>query len=278
MSRLYDSLCEKLNGHRYGDYFSSLCPFHDDHNPSFFVHQDRFHCASCGKSGTLEYLNKYLNGRTIKITPNSSVVLPSWRRWEQEYGCLEEIAYHAHGAIKRFPEWMWYFKDRKIDQFFEQGLFGYLDGWALFPVLNPRHKVENIVVRHTKKSGTRYAIKKLEEQKQLLYCPNWSRVQNSDYVYVCYGIVDAWAFEAIEKPCVTGITGKSLNADLLRPLKKDSYLIVPDEWEERDAMYLANSLGWRGKKINVWYPEGTKDPDEIRVKFGNNILMQAIGA
>jgi hypothetical protein len=277
---LYDQLQEKLNGHLYSGYFSACCPFpHNgrlEEHPSMFVYEDgKFFCSSCRKSGTHSYLNKYLGGRDVFVRKAQNIVLPQWRKWEEQYGDLDGIAKHAHLSLKHYPQWQFYFKQRKIEQFIEQGYFGYISGWALFPVFDQEHKIQNIVVRSTKQNGTRYAIKPLEEKKPLLYVPNWKRVWESDAVYVVYGIIDSISLELIGLPVVTGITGKSLSAELLKPLGK-RFVIVPDEYEEKEARLLANSLGWRCKVKQILYPEGTKDCDDVRRKFGNEYLLGAL--
>lgn len=273
---LYEKLQDQLNGHSYNGYFTCNCVFHSDHSPSLFVYEDgKYRCASCGAHGTHAYLDKYLGGHGVKSAPAQKVVLPRWSSWEARYGDLTGIATHAHNACKKFPQYMWYFKKRKIEQFFEQGYFGFIDNWALFPVFNPEHKIENIVVRHTKNVGTRYVIKKVDEQKPLLYVPSWERVMMAEVVYVVYGVVDAWAFESIELPVVTGITGKSLSAEVLKPLGKE-FVIVPDEYETQEAHRLANSLGWRATVKKIKFPEGTKDPDGLRSKFSNEYLIGAL--
>lgn len=275
--RLYDQLQEKLDGHIYNGYFTCLCQFHDDRKPSMFVYEDGWYsCKSCGAKGTLEKLNRHLGGISVNKEPHSNtVLLPKWKRWEENWGDLTGIAKHAHLSLKRYPDWNFYFKQRKIESFVEPGLLGYLDGWATFPVFDQEHKIQNIVVRHTKNSGTRYAIKAMDDKKPLLYVPNWGRVMASEIVYVVYGIIDAISLELIGLPVVTGITGKSLSAELLKPLGK-RFIIVPDEGEERDAHLLANDLGWRGKVKQLPFPDGTKDPDDIRRKFGNEYLLGAL--
>ena len=273
---LYEQLQEKLQGQQYSNYFTACCPFHNESHPSFFVYEDGFHCKSCNKHGSLEYLSKFLGLHGVKSAKKQNVVLPQWRRWEEQWGSLEEIARHANNSLKRFPQWGFYFRERKIEQFVKQCLLGYIDQWVTFPVFSPEGKIENIVVRHTKNKA-RYAIKKIDEAKPLLYCPNWSRAVSSDTVYVPFGIIDTFAFESIGLASVTGITGKSLSAELLKSLGKN-IILVPDEWEEKEAHILANKLGFRGKVKRIAYPEGTKDNDDIRRKFGNEYFAQLIGA
>lgn len=273
---LYDQLQERLDGHIYNNYFAARCVFHDDSNPSMFVYEDGyFTCKSCGAKGSLAKLNKHLGGKSVNTKSHSNTVLPRWRKWEESFGDITGIAKHAHLSLKRYPQWMFYFKQRKIEQFVEQGFLGFIDGWATFPVFDQSHKVQNIVVRHTKNTGTRYAIKPVEDKHPLLYVPNWGRVVASEIIYVVYGIIDAISLELIGLPVVTGITGKSLSAELLKPLGK-RFVIVPDEYEEKDARLLANSLGWRAKVKCLHYEDGVKDPDGIRTHFGNEYLLGAL--
>lgn len=273
---LYTSLQERLNGHIYNGYFACLCPFHDDHSPSFFVREDgSWYCKSnsCHSHGkTLEQLERKLGGHDVKVQKGKSQVLPRWREWENKYGDLEGIADFAHRHAEH-----WYFKERKIDEFFELGYFGSLDNWVLFPVFDIKHKIQNIVVRHTKKKDVRYAIKHTEENKPLLYCPNWRRVQESDTIFIPFGIIDSWAFEACNLASVTGITGKSLSAELLAPLNRE-IVFIPDYGEEKEAHQLANRLGWKAHVKRLKYEDNEKDPDQVRRFHGNEYLLSLIGA
>jgi DNA primase len=279
MSSLYEKLLEKLGGRQYNGYFSCCCPFHPDHSPSFFVYEDggwfckSNSCHARGKS--LEELDRRLGGRSVKVSHSKPQVLPKWREWEQKWGDLAGIAKHAHETCINRPNEMWYLKDRKIDQFFELGCFGMIDFWCLFPVFDAQHKIVNIVVRHTKRHDVRYAIKHIEDSKPLLYCPNWDRVKNSEVVYVPFGIIDSWSFEAIGLASVTGITGKSLSPELLQTLGKQ-IILVPDEGEEREAHQIANKLGWRASVKILKYDDGCKDPDSVRITMGNEYLLQAV--
>jgi hypothetical protein len=52
----------KVKDHGY--YFSALCPFHSERNPSFMINKEKgfFKCFSCGKKGSYDYLRKFLLG------------------------------------------------------------------------------------------------------------------------------------------------------------------------------------------------------------------------
>ncbi len=280
----YEDLQEQLDEvHVYDEYFMCLCPKHDDHRPSMMVsntHQ-RFFCmsASCGFNGTLEYLQHYLTGKpyTPKLHVKIPVVLPQWRSWIERFGDEAGIAAAAHGLLMRNKELQAFFQKRQIGAFMEDGMFGWLEGWHLFPVFNQEHQVIDIVCRGTKGS-TKYVLLKKPEERTTppLYVPNWERVLVSDVCYVVYGIIDSWALESLGLPVVTGTTGKSLHAELLRPLKKD-WIIVPDFKEDKDAWRLKVELGYPSEVKLLRYPFGTKDPDEIRTKVGSDALFNLLG-
>ena len=280
---LYDSLLERLDGRPYSNYFACLCPFHNDTSPSFFVYEDdgRFFCRSCRKSGTIKYLDNFL-GSTFKLTRSQvgkPQVLPKWRKWEQEHGSLEGIANHAHKMLLKFPQFQSYFKNRKIHEYITKGWCGYLDGYAIFPVLSGSGQIVDLVTRSVRsRSSGRYTVAPfVGNGNHPLYCPNWENVKKSEVVYVVFGIIDAISLELLGLPVVTGITGKSLSPDLLKPLGK-KFIIIPDDGEEREAYLLANKLGWRARVKALHWDDGCKDVDDERVKFGNQHLLQLIGA
>lgn len=280
---LYDLLLERLEGIPYNGYFMADCPFHDwqSHTQSLMVHEDAYKCLSCGAYGNLKkLLDKTSRGIfRPQREKRASNILPRWSKWERNYGDLDGIVEHAHLSLKRFPQFQAYFKKRKIDQFIEQGKFGYLDGWALFPVFAKDGKIIDIVVRATVGKGlTRYVLHPdTNRQSPYLYVPNWYRVNSLEFVYVVFGIVDAWAMEDLGLACVTGTSGKSLNYELLKDLDKQ-FVIVPDKHEEKEAYNLANKLGWRGDVRLISYPSDAKDPDSVRTKYGNEALIRLIGA
>ena len=279
---LYETLLERLDGRQYSNYFSCSCPFDTHQSPALLVYEDGYFCLSCGAKGSLEYLNKKIGTNfhsPLTQSHSHTNVLPRFRQWEQEHGDLEGIATYAHKSLKAFPQFQSYFKMRKIDDYIDAGRFGYILGWLLLPVLSVHGKVLDIVVRSGKsKSANRYTLLSGDgNSSHHLYSPNWKLVERSETIYVCFGIIDSWSFEAIGLPCVTGITGKSLSAETLKPLGK-KYIIVPDDGEEREAHMLANKLGWRARTLILNYPDDTKDCDNIRIQFGNEYLKNLIGA
>jgi len=283
MSTLQRSLFDRLDSSHWISnerYFSAYCPFESHEKPALLVYSDGFLCMSCGKSGDLNYLEKYINIGIIstKSKSSSNKILPRWKKWGERYGTIPEIAERAHMSALT-NNLMGYFKARKIDKFFKAGMFGVLDGWYTFPVFNQDHKIIDLVVRAgkgKKDAGAKYVISPQEQGTiRPLYVPNWERVIKADTIYVVYGIITAWALEAVNLPVVTGITGKSLSGDLLQDFQKN-IIVIPDYNEEKEGAKLVNSLGWRGKLKLLDYPIDCTDADDIRRFHGETKLMEYI--
>lgn len=275
---LYETLLDKLSGKEYYDYFAAMCPWDTHKTPALLVYPDGCWCLSCHHGWTLEQLAKKVGtGPTSLTQSHKSQVLPRWRDWEKAYGNLEGIAEHAHKNLLRYPKK--YFKERQLHEYIHQGHFGYLDGWAVFPVYDSQHILVDIVVRAVAHKGdSRYVIHPIASgDSRCLYSPNWERVISSRVCYVVFGLIDTWAFESISLPVVTGITGKAVPVDRLRELHK-RLIIVPDLDEEEDAHKIANEFGMGARVKILRYEEDTKDPDEIRIKYGNEHLLNLIGA
>lgn len=279
---LYDSLLIRMDGRAYSNYFACFCPYDEHKAPAMLVHDDGlFVCLSCGKKGTHAQLDKKIGSHYIPSQRIDTVsrVLPSWRKWEHAYGDLKGIVDEAHRQLNRHPQFQLYLKKRKIDDYIDEGCLGFLDRWITFPVFDINRQVVDIVVRTTSnKPETRYVVAPADPGNlRPLYCPCWEKVKEASTVYVVYGLIDAISLHLAGLPCVTGITGKSLPAELLKPLNK-KFVIVPDEGEESEAHRLANAVGWKARVKKLSYPEGTKDPDGIRRLFGNQSLLQLLGA
>src|SRR5688572_23834360 len=221
MPNLFDTLLERMEGRKYNDYFSAFCPFDTHKSPALLVYEDGFVCLSCGKKGSLKYLNTFTGSHFIPQRNDTvSRVLPRWRNWEQRYGDLEGIVDAAHRTLKKYPKFQTYFKERKIYEYVDEGTLGYLDGWNCFPVYSADGNLVDVVVRSTKNTSIRYVVSPNDSGVRHLYIPSHKKVQESKVVYVVYGIIDAISLHLAGLPSVTGVTGKSLKAEQLLPLGK----------------------------------------------------------
>lgn len=279
MPLLFDSLLDRMEGRKYSNYFSTFCPFEEHKSPAFLVYEDGYVCLSCRKSGSLQQLDKKLGSRfrPTQVIDSVSIILPKWRKWEEKHGDLAGIVYAAHKTLKAHGMFQSYFKRRKIYEYVDEGILGHIDGWVTFPVFSESNEIIDVVVRSVSgHDGARYVVHpSVSDSLRPLYVPSWNRLKQSETVYVVYGIVDAISLHLAGLPVVTGVTGKSLHPELLLPLRK-RFLIVPDMDEEQDAHKLANNLGWRARVKQINFPEGCKDPDDIRRMYGNEALIGAL--
>jgi hypothetical protein len=260
---LQEQIAEKLNGNKIGHYYACWCPIERHRKPALLVYPDYAVCKSCGWQGNLKKLNDTLvhSNYSSKKAPEVSLVLPRWKKWIQKYGDLSGIAKIAHKMLSIDNK---YLKKRKIEQFYEQGYFGILDGWFVIPVFDQQRVIVDLVVRALRQNAKYVITPKSKEDLRSLYCPNWDRVISSQFVYIPFGIFDAWAFEAISLPAVTSITGKEINPRMLDSLKNKYKIIVPD-YNEWDAAYkLQYALGNLTSVLRIPYPYGLKDCDDLR--------------
>jgi hypothetical protein len=279
----YDALMERMNGHPYANYFVTWCPFDSHQKPALLVFNDGLaKCLSCDKVWSHAQVAKQIGSRLYSPPSNTrSLVLPSWKKWEREYEDLEGITNAAHRMLTRNRNYQTYLKRRKIYEFTEDGILGYLDGWITFPILDNQSKIIDIVVRSIQRDADiRYVVHpSSSDVMRPIYVPAWERVNKSETVYIVYGIIDAISLHLAGLPVLTGITGKSLSHEILKPLHK-KFIVLPDAGEEEEAHRLANKLGWRCKVKKIDYyrfeDEKIKDPDSIRRAYGNDALLQAL--
>lgn len=275
-----EDLAEKLNRvswHR--NYISACCPYHDDSHASLLVYDDGyFKCLACGVYGNHQKLERKLSGKSIQSKPAEKQPAPSWLSWENKYGSMENAAIEAYNNAKAFPALLSYLKQRKLDNFIRQGKFGWLDGWLSFPVFDQDNDFVDWVIRsHPKKqTDIKYAIRPRKNfNDNHLYCPSWDFLSKFQEIFFPFGILDAWSIYACDLPAVTGITGQLVEPKLLDDIRKIIY-IIPDVGELAGAMRLQEQLDWRGRVLQLDYPDGCKDSNDILRLHGVNTLKGII--
>jgi DNA primase len=262
--------------HKYGGYGMSLCPFHDDHSPSCCVGATGFKCLSCGEHGSLEKLYQKVSGRVIKHERvyNQSAFI--WKKWEEQFGSIQNVAKVAHKELTQCLNLGSYLEKRGIAGEIKNGMLGFLDGWYTFPIKNEYGEIDGIVARASPSIQTkniRYTVSKNCPTK--LYVPNFRRVLSSEEIFVCYGTLDSWSLHLAGYASVTGISGQELNYKNLDRFRKRMW-IIPDKGEERNAMELQTHLGWRMNCLRLEWPENCKDVNDIHTKFGLEKVQELI--
>jgi hypothetical protein len=95
----------------------------------------------------------------------------------------------------------------------------------------------------------------------MLYVPDWNSLYKS-YLGITFGMFDAITLCLAGFPAVTSTSGKdSFDPDWLDWWNGYIY-IVPDLLEESSAHKLASKLGWRGRVVQLNYPDNCKDPND----------------
>jgi len=260
----YDEILKQLSGAvEYGKYSAALCPFHDDHKPSLLVFRDGwFMCKGCGRHGNFDILLRGLSGWT---PPD---VIPEKTDW---YGSnlptdlveLEDVINEAHYMLTEHDDPLgWYLKDRGVFNRISPQWLGYRNGWYSIPIYSEDKEFCGVVMRAGKHiqetTGQRFTMP--HGQGTLLYIPDYGLVRESDYLVVVYGMFDALALCELRIPVCTDTTGKGgLHARMLDEFRKP-IIVLPDEGEEDTGRKLVGSLGWRGKLLDLDYPDGCKDP------------------
>ncbi len=265
----YDQIKAKCTDvHEYSNYFSCICPFHEDNAPSLMVYKDGwFRCLACGVSGQYKRLWNKLRGWGVSPSQEEtawSPVTTSLNLAEQERFCDE-----AHQTLSNFIESLgWYLESRGVLGRLEACRLGYNKGWYTIPIYNKSHEFEGYVMRASlaiqKATGRRFHMPK--GQPALMYVPDWNLLEKSNYIVIVYGMFDALALAELRIPVATTTAGKlSFKSEWLEDYRKPIY-VLPDKGEEDTGAELANSLGWRGRLLPFVYPEGFKDPAQMLEK------------
>ena len=270
-------LSEKLGGKNYGHYVAANCVFHDDENPSMLVFEDGYKCLSCGARGNLEKLLKKINYTEFepkKLGGKFVDFRNPFSRWLREFSeSIPEFCYNAYGNLKRWPDQACYLKRRGISHLIDDQKLGYKDGWYIFPVRDRHGDIISAVARAGEtlqdSKDVRYILP--NDSPKVLYCPSWEYVKDQAVVRVTFGIIDSLSIYSMGMAVVSGLTGKSLKAELFDGIRK-RIEIIPDFGEEDSARKLASRLGWRGSVKRLNYPEDSKDSSDVFQKHGVNFL------
>ena len=247
----------------YERYFIAKCVFHDDSKPSMMVFKDGFfRCLGCNRAGTWKTLWNKVKGQPIKIQPE---VKTDWKGPDLEGHDGYEIAYTAYDYLAEFPSLGWYLEMRGLDGRIEPAMLGYWNGWYTIPIFDRERNFLNVVYRaapHIQAySGMRYWYHGAPH----LYVPDWKLVEDSKYIVITYGILDALTLADLRIPAATPSNGKdSFRSEWMDDIRKVTY-IVPDQGEEESARHHAKELGWRGNVVYMDWHDGLKDINDLHV-------------
>jgi len=263
----------------YEGYIVALCPFHEDGHPSFFVNETYYNCVSpsCGANGETSFLlDKISGGESYSHTNRSPEVANPFRFWSRKYGSLEKAMQAGYATYKKFPFMMEYLLQRGITHETVKSLrIGWLDGWITFPFFDEQKKFIGATARTTI-SNAKYR-NPVDQDGNIMYVPDWDMVQNSGIIYVPFGIVDAVSLYQCGIPTLTPTFGIKANSEPFSEFRK-ILKIIPDKWEQKTGAMLVSKLGWRGKLLNLDWPDDCKDINDVLRMYGqskiNDLLFE----
>jgi len=115
------------------------------------------------------------------------------------------------------------------------------------------------------------------QNPNLIYSPSWKKVQKADLVYLTFGMIDSISLHLLGFASISTTTGKSARPEALVSIRKP-ICIIPDKGEEKSALHLAASLGWRGKVLKIDWPDGCKDCNDMLVKHHAELIKALEGS
>lgn len=273
-------------------YIHCLCPYHPDRKPSLIVGCERFKCMaeSCGKSGRTEELYEYVTGKMLEPGSDYRIAHDEYSYFsgpklsllsysEENLPALEQLAMDAHIALTdstmRFGH---YLEQRGLTDRIEPQFLGWYRGWYTVPVFNPEHEFIGLVLRASPDVenylDVRFCVP--PGQVPMLYAPDWRVVTNATYLIVVFGLLDALTLCDLRKPVVTSTGGvRTLKATWLKNFRRRIY-VLPDKNEAGFAKGLIRDLDWRGKLIELDYPEHYNDPNDYFKEGKREVLLRQL--
>lgn len=243
---------------RYERYVASLCPFHEDNRPSFMAWENFYRCYSCGATGRTEDLLHLVGGLPTQPRRESHFRNP-WRGWVKKHG---RVGLVLKAANEHLP--CDYFSKRGVDEDQQRKLrLGYLSDWYTIPFFDRYGTIMGAIARRGEDnlSPAKYVTPPKQNNRRLIYVPDWELLGQRREIIVTFGIFDAITL-AINGIASISIIGLFIDPTVFDFFRKHIY-IVPDRKEEKFALQLASKLGWRGHVLRFNYPEGTKDLNDV---------------
>ena len=259
----------------YERYYSALCIFHPDTNPSMLVYKDGwFRCLSCGRTGDLYTLDRKLSGWNAPSYSKRKEPC-CWTAPKKAY-YPEIFVNSAHETLVKNSESLgWYLRIRKLEDRIEPQRLGWSQGWYVIPTYSGDDGLTGYVLRagaHIQETtGFRY----ITHSTSSLYVPDWYLFRKCDYVVVTFGVLDALTLAQLRIPACSTMWGTTLRIDEFDDVRKP-ILFFPDSGEEEKAVSYYRKLGWRGRIVRMDWPDGMKDANDLHMAGKDVEIMNAI--
>lgn len=252
-------------------YIHTHCVFHDDNKKSLLIYPDArgynpgYYCLSgeCGRKGSLEELLRVLEGAPPRSRGDSNKEKPPYL--PNNLSDLATLANDAHLAIldEDAPERRHYLEQRGLVDMIVPARLGWYKGWITTPIFNLTGTLVGLYCRATPSEEKRTQQRFCQPlgQQPMLYVPDWSNLHSITNVAVVFGMMDALTLAILNIPVVTTTGGSnSFNSSWMNRFRIPITIIPDASGDNKAALDLAASLGWRGKILRLPYDEQVRDP------------------
>lgn len=261
----FDDLVQLLSmPQKHGDYYSASCPFHDNNSRNMLVFEDGwFQCLACTARGIHDKLYHKLQGMPVRYAPVEGKT--HWRapNFPDDHALLEEMAYECHNDILDREHLGWYWQMRGVAGRIEPCVLGWYSGWYSIPVFDVGGKLLRLILRAGKHIERHGGTSKYYNSPgpPILYVPDWKRYNESDTVFVVFGMIDALAIADVGYAVCTVTSGKEQFKPEWITKEPKKFVIVPDMGEHETAYKVARHLHARGDVLLLPYDEFEKCDD-----------------
>lgn len=259
----------------YERYYAAICVFHPDTHPSMMVYKDGwFRCLSCGRTGDLYMLDRQLNGwspPSYSKSKERADFIPPKRAYYPEL-----FVNKAHDTLLRNSDSLgWYLRMRRLEYRIEPQHLGWHHGWYVIPTYSGSDELTGYVLRAGSHIQEATGFRYITHSSSSLYVPDWYLYRKSDYVVVTFGILDALTLVQMRIPACSTMWGTTLKVDDFDDVRK-LILFFPDSGEEDTAIRYYRTLGWRGRMVEMDWPEGMKDANDLYMAGKECMILNAI--
>jgi hypothetical protein len=270
-----DDIKDYLDCDTYTGYLMACCQYHDDHHPSMVITERGYKCKSCGAHGSLNKLYADISGKPVLHQKRSNPSAWIWHKWEERWGNIKNIATTSHKCLINDLNLGKYLFDRGLgEKEIKEGNLGYLDGYFTFPVKNNFGMIVGMVARASPTIQSKYnRYTATKDCSVKLYVPK--KIDPTKEIHVCFGTIDAWSLSICGYQSATGLAGQAIRPEYFNDYRVPIW-IIPDKGEEKSGMELQVKLGWRGRMLNIDWPEGCKDCNDVHKTFGHLTLYNLV--
>jgi len=269
MKTEFEILKRKLAYHEYpSGYFSALCPFHEDKNPSMLVSPEGYNCLACGAHGSIRALYAHVFNVNVDRVGVDKGVEP-FADIHNDWRLGIELIKRGFGVS--------YLRSRglTIDTIYTLQL-GYVKPKLCYSIpifysdlVDKSGDFHGVIYRSASKEFQRQNLVEISwKYKTLTAAQLYFPKPVSSYaenVIITFGIFDAIILWQMGYIAGSTLFGKRMGEHALEYLDNlhIPVYIIPDKGEEEDAYKITRKMGLRWRTIELDYPRRMKDVNDL---------------